>query len=101
MPDARRFSNLAEFRRLVIEDIDQVNRAFVEKLATFALRRTMTFDDRTALEQIEAEHKFLQDLNSDEIPAVAPKPFTDGSTIQQPVQMLAISQSTNSVEFCS
>ncbi len=52
LPDGRRFANAGEFKDLLLEDIDTFNEAFVKALATFALRRTMTFQDRNSLEKI-------------------------------------------------
>ena len=57
MPDGRRFSNAAEFKKLLGSDLDTFASAFVEKLATFALRRTMTIDDRPRLAAIVNETK--------------------------------------------
>ena len=39
----------------MLADIDKFNLAFVKKLATFALRRSMTVSDREALADIAAE----------------------------------------------
>jgi len=52
LPDGRRFSGPGEFKALLLEDADAFAEALVEKLATFALRRAMTVDDRDALRQI-------------------------------------------------
>jgi len=49
LPDGREFSGPEEFRQLLLEDIDQFNQTFVKKLATYAMRRTMTVDDRKDL----------------------------------------------------
>src|SRR5207247_1414487 len=49
LADGRKFGDAAAFKKLLLADVDQVNDAFIEKLATFALRRTMTIDHRTAL----------------------------------------------------
>ena len=51
LPDGRQFSGPDEFKQLLADDIDLFAEAFVEQLATFALRRMMTIDDR---EQIKA-----------------------------------------------
>jgi hypothetical protein len=37
--------------------MDTFNQAFIEKLATYALRRSMTFDDREALKAVAAASK--------------------------------------------
>ena len=55
--DGRKFSDAAEFKRLLLADVDKFNAAFVEKLATFALRRTMTVDDRASLAEIAKQSK--------------------------------------------
>lgn len=55
LPDGRAFSGPEEFKQLLLEDIDRFNHTFVEKLATYALRRAMTVDDREALAAIAAE----------------------------------------------
>jgi hypothetical protein len=52
LADGRRFRDSGELKKLLLDDIDQFNSAFIEKLATYALRRTMTFDDRTELKKI-------------------------------------------------
>ena len=49
LPDGRKFADAAGFKKLLLADLDKFNAAFVDKLATFALRRAMTFDDRDAL----------------------------------------------------
>lgn len=51
LPDGRKFRDVEEFKERLIEKPEPFARAFVESLATFALRRTMTVDDR---EQIAA-----------------------------------------------
>ncbi len=43
--DGRRFLGPVEFRELLAEDIDVFARAFVGKLATFGLRRAVSFED--------------------------------------------------------
>ena len=44
-------------RHFVQNDLDQFAEAFVEQLATYALRRVMTIDDRKELEAIVAASK--------------------------------------------
>ncbi len=51
LPDGRTFSGPDEFKQLLVEDLDRFAEAFVENLATYALRRVMTVDDA---EQIRA-----------------------------------------------
>jgi len=55
--DGRKFKDAAEFKKLMIGDIDKFNAAFVEKLAIFGLRRSMTFDDRADLAKIAKQTK--------------------------------------------
>ncbi len=55
LPDGRRFGGPREFQELLFDDLDGFALAFAEKLATFALRRTMTVDDREALAALAAE----------------------------------------------
>ncbi len=55
--DGRKFVDAAEFRRLLVEDLDKFNAAFIEKLATFALRRVMTVDDRDPLASLAKQSK--------------------------------------------
>lgn len=57
MPDGRVFTSAEEFKHLLIEDRDKVARAFIEHLCTYALRRTLTFDDQELLDAIHAEAK--------------------------------------------
>ena len=57
LPDGRAFSDDAALRRLLVSDTDKFASAFVEKLATYALRRAMTIDDRRALTDIAAQAK--------------------------------------------
>lgn len=52
LPDGRSFANAQEFKRLLLEDLDTFQETFIEKLATYALRRPMTFEDRESIEQI-------------------------------------------------
>ena len=55
--DGRKFTGAAEFRKLLVEDLDKFNAAFIEKLAIFALRRVMTVDDRDALAGLAKQSK--------------------------------------------
>jgi len=55
--DGRSFQTPEEFKQLLLADIDTFNAAFVGKLATYALRRTMSFDDRSQLAAIAAAAK--------------------------------------------
>ncbi len=53
LPDGRKFKNAEEFKQLLLTDLDAFNKTFIEKLAIYGLRRTMTFDDHKDLEAIE------------------------------------------------
>lgn len=57
LPDGREFAGVAEFQNLLLDDLDQFNATMVKKLATFALRRTMTVDDQAELTKIAAVSK--------------------------------------------
>jgi hypothetical protein len=52
LPDGRSYQTPEELKKLLVQDIDKFNAAFVEKLATYGLRRTMSFSDREALTAI-------------------------------------------------
>ena len=52
LPDGRPFADARELKQLLMADLDQFNRTFIEKLATYGLRRTMTFEDRDELNKI-------------------------------------------------
>jgi mono/diheme cytochrome c family protein len=54
LPDGRTFSGPDEFKRLLASDAATFAEAIVAKLATFALRRAMTLDDRAAIREIAA-----------------------------------------------
>lgn len=45
LPDGRTFANAEEFKQLLLDDLDRFNETFIEKLATYGLRRTITFED--------------------------------------------------------
>ncbi len=55
LPDGRSYAGPDEFKQLLAQDIDRFAEAFVEQLATFALRRMMTVDDRTQIKAIAQE----------------------------------------------
>ncbi|WP_425613431.1 DUF1592 domain-containing protein [Anatilimnocola sp. NA78] len=52
LPDGREFQTPEQFKQLMVADIDSFNLAFVEKLATYGLRRSMSFEDRDDLAAI-------------------------------------------------
>jgi hypothetical protein len=66
LPDGRRFQSPQEFKQLLLQDIDELNTAFIEKLATYGLRRSMSFEDRNdlaSIAQISREHDYrLRDI---------------------------------------
>jgi len=57
LPDGRTFTDAAGLKQLLVADLDKFAAAFCEKLATYALRRGMTFADRNALAAIAAQSK--------------------------------------------
>jgi hypothetical protein len=57
LPDGRTYQSPEEFKQLLLSDIDVFNAALIEKLATYGLRRSMSFDDRDALEAIAKTSK--------------------------------------------
>ena len=52
LPDGRSFNGADEFKQLLVQDVDRFAEAFVEQLATFALRRVMTIDDAAQIKAI-------------------------------------------------
>ena len=57
LSDGRRFADVNAFKKLMLDDTDKFAAAFTEKLATFAMRRVMTFSDRAELQRIAATSK--------------------------------------------
>jgi len=57
MPDGRNFKDSIHFKKLLLEDRDQVAQAFIEHLCTYALRRVLTFDDKEDIQSILTETK--------------------------------------------
>jgi hypothetical protein len=57
LPDGRAFDGPEGLKKLLVADIDRIAEAFVENLATYALRRTMTIDDRDEIGAIVAKAK--------------------------------------------
>jgi hypothetical protein len=55
LPDGRTFNGPDEFTHLLAQDVDRFAEAFIEQLATYALRRVMTIDDREQIKLIAAE----------------------------------------------
>jgi len=52
LADGRKFDGAEALQKLMVQDIDRLAEAFVEKLATYALRRPMTVDDTAELKRI-------------------------------------------------
>jgi hypothetical protein len=52
LPDGRTFKNAPEFKKLLLAELDTFNDTFVEKLAIYGLRRTVTFEDHDDLAAI-------------------------------------------------
>jgi hypothetical protein len=50
--DGRAFKDANEFKRLLMADLDAFNEAFIEKLAIYGLRRTVSFEDHEDLKAI-------------------------------------------------
>jgi hypothetical protein len=71
LPDGRPFKDSVQFKRLLLEDREQIARAFIEQLCTYALRRVLTVDDLDDLKSIEAEAKKNEYRVKDIIRAVA------------------------------
>lgn len=71
MPDGRSFQDSVQFKRLLLEDRDQITRAFIGHLCTYALRRVLTIDDQDDLKAIEAEAKKSQYRVKEIVRAVA------------------------------
>jgi hypothetical protein len=55
--DGRTFADAAGLKKLLAADIDRFAAAFCEKLATYALRRGMTFSDRKLLSGLAAQSR--------------------------------------------
>ncbi|MBK8092998.1 MAG: DUF1592 domain-containing protein [Verrucomicrobiaceae bacterium] len=71
MPDGRPFKDSTEFKQRLLEDRDELARAFIEHLCTYGLRRALSFDDRDDLNAIQAEAKKSNYKIKDIVRAVA------------------------------
>ena len=71
MPDGRKFADSVQFKQLLLKKRDEIARAFIEHLCTYALRRVLTVDDRDDLDLIAAEAKKNQYRVKDIVRAVA------------------------------
>ena len=57
LPDGRTFSDASGLKKILVADLDKFAAAFGEKLATYALRRGMTFADRRLVMGIVGQAK--------------------------------------------
>ncbi len=57
LADGRAFTDAVGLKKLMVDDLDKFAAAFCDKLATYALRRGMTFADRKALSAIAGQSK--------------------------------------------
>lgn len=57
LPDGRKFADAEGLKQLLLQDSDKFAAAFAEKLATYALRRGITFSDRMELQHVVEESK--------------------------------------------
>lgn len=57
LPDGRKFADSVELKKILLADTDRFAAAFTEKLATYALRRGMTFSDRESLKEVSEKSK--------------------------------------------
>ncbi|MFO0939991.1 MAG: DUF1592 domain-containing protein [Pirellulales bacterium] len=71
MPDGRRFIDSVQFKQRLLEDRDQIARAFIEHLCTYALRRVLTLDDKDDIQLILEQAKNKQYAIRDMVRAVA------------------------------
>lgn len=61
LPDGRSFQTPEEFKQLLLADLDKFGATFIEKLATYGLRRTLSLDDRDELAgiaKVSREHDY-------------------------------------------
>ena len=52
LPDGRKFADLAEFKKLLLADPDQIARCLAEKLVTYATGQPVGFGDHQTISQI-------------------------------------------------
>ncbi len=60
-----------QFKQRLLEDRDQIARAFIEHLCTYALRRVLTVDDKDDIQLILEQAKNKQYAIRDMVRAVA------------------------------
>jgi hypothetical protein len=71
MPDGRAFKDANEFKQRLLEDRDELARAFIDHLCTYGLRRALSFDDQDDLKAIQTEAKKSEYRIKDIVRAVA------------------------------
>lgn len=57
LTDGRKFADSEGLKKILLQDLDKFAVSFTEKLATYALRRGMTFSDREELKRIAEQSK--------------------------------------------
>ena len=57
LPDGRKFADSVALKHILLDDLDKFAAAVTDKLATYALRRGMTFSDREELKRIAEASK--------------------------------------------
>jgi hypothetical protein len=55
--DGRKFQNAEGLKQILLTDLDKFNATFVDKLATYALRRATTIDDREQLASLAKQSR--------------------------------------------
>jgi len=60
LADGRSFTNIREFRKLLMDDPDQITRCLAEKLLTYAIGRGLGFSDRPDVRQVVASARAQQ-----------------------------------------
>lgn len=71
MPDGRPFADPTQFKQRLLEDREQIARAFIEHLCTYALRRVLTYDDQDDIQAILNEARKNQFRVQDILQSVA------------------------------
>lgn len=57
LPDGRSYATPADFKKLLLADVDTFAAAFIEKLATYGLRRALDFGDRADVQALAVASK--------------------------------------------
>ena len=55
LADGRKFDDAGGLKQILLKDLDKFDAAFIENLATYGLRRTMTIDDRSQLTSLSQQ----------------------------------------------